>query len=216
MWFPVFMFTLLAVIFAAIVFYGIQAEKKRKAAVEAAALELGLAFSPTLVGSDQALFETFELAHVGHSRQASLATMVDSGELRLVLFDYRYSIGSGKNKQTPAYSVVMATSTSLQLPQFSMTPESFFHRLADFFGFKDIDFEDDLAFSNQFLLKGENESEIRSFFTPQRRAAFLPLGQVNLEAHDQVFIFYRSGRQSGAAQLRKMMEEGFSIQALLS
>ncbi len=216
MGFPFLFIVILPIIFALIVIFAIQAEKKRKAAIEAAAVELGLAFSPTLAGPDQQLFETFELAHIGHGREASSATIADSGELRMVLFDYKYTVGSGKNKSTRTYSVVMAISQTLAMPKFSMTPESFFHRLADFFGFKDIDFDDDPAFSDQFLLKGENEAEIRNFFTPHRRAGLLPLGPISLEAHDHVFIYYRSGKQSNAAHLRAMMEEGFKIQTLLS
>lgn len=214
--FPILLIVILPAIFAIIVIYAIQAEKKRKAAVEAAATELGLAFTPALTGTDQQLFETFELAHVGDQREASSVTIADSGELRMVLFDYRYTVGSGKNKTTRYYSVVMAVSNSLVLPQFSMTPESFFHRMASFFGFKDIDFDDDPAFSDQFLLKGENEAEIRSFFTPHRRAGLIPLGPISVEAHDHVFICYRTGKQIDAAHLRRMIEEGFKLQALLS
>lgn len=214
--FPFLLIIILPAIFAIIVIYAIQAEKKRKAAVQAAATEMGLAFTPTLIGTDQQLFETFELAHVGDQREASSATIADSGELRMVLFDYKYTVGSGKNKTTRYYSVVMAVSNSLVLPQFSMTPESFFHRMASFFGFKDIDFDDDPAFSDQFLLKGENEGDIRSFFTPQRRAGLVPIGPISLEAHDHVFICYRTGKLSNAAHLRRMIEEGFKIQALLS
>jgi len=37
-----------------------------------------------------------------------------------------------------------------------MGPESFFHRIGDVFGFKDIDFDEEPGFSGCYLLKGND------------------------------------------------------------
>lgn len=212
---PIIFFTFI-VGFIAIVAWAIKAENKRRAAIEAAANSLGLAFSPILLEPDQALLNTFELAQRGHGRTASLATIADSGELRLAIFDYKYSTGSGKNKQTPTFSAVLATSPDLRLPQFTLTPEHLFHRLGDFFGFKDIDFEEDPKFSDQFQLKGADEQSIRQFFTSERRTALSSLGDVSVEGNGASFLFYRRGHLKDAAQLSSMIEEGYSIYSKLA
>ncbi|MEZ6134522.1 MAG: hypothetical protein R3C53_06400 [Pirellulaceae bacterium] len=213
---PIIVFVTLGIGFVILIAFAIQAENKRKKAIEAAATELGLAFTPGLTSADQNLFQQFGLSQIGHSRAATLATVADSGELRLILFDYTYTTGSGKQKQTRQYHVVMATSQTLDLPKFSLSPESFFHRLGDFFGYKDIDFEDDETFSNQFLLKGDDESAIREFFKPARRTALVPLGQIYIETNRNSFIFYRSGKQRDLDHLRSMLEEGFTVHTKLS
>lgn len=209
-------FLLIAGAIIAAIIYGIQVEKKRRTAIESAAASLGLAFTADLPGQDKALLDKFNLAQHGNNRTASLATVADSGELRLVMFDYQYTTGSGKNKQTPCYSVVLATSRDLKLPQFTLTPESFLHRLGDFLGYKDIDFDEDLKFSDQFQLKGADEEAIRQFFNSERRAALVTLGKISIETQGASFLFYRMGRQRDAAHLSSMIEEGFSIYAKLA
>ncbi len=215
MWPAIVFAVLMAMTFVAIVGYAIQVDKKRKAKVEQAAAELGLAFATTLTGGDLVLFNKFALSHAGYSRAAESVTTADSGELRMVLFDYQYTVGSGKNKQTRSFSVVMASSPTLDMPQFTLSPENFLHRLGDFFGFTDIDFDEDQTFSDQFLLKGEKESAIREFFTAERRAALVPLGQVSIEGCGDSFLFYRSGKQRDATHLRSMLAESYSIYAKL-
>lgn len=192
------------------------AEQKRKKAMEQAASELGLAFSEKLSDEDQGLFNNFAIAQTGHSQGASNAITADSGELRMVLFDHVYTTGSGKNKSTHRQSVVMCSSPLLQLPQFSIAPESFFHRIADFLGYKDIDFDEDEAFSQQFLLKGPDEAAVRALFNAQRRGAFMKFTDVTIEGLGHTFIFYQARKRRGVEQLRELMEAGFGVFAVLS
>lgn len=209
-------FVAIGVIVVVAIILGIQAERKRQQAIEQAAADLGLAYSQQLLGEDRALFDSFGLSQIGHSRNATNSIVADSGELRMVLFDYTYTTGSGKHKSTRFYSVVMATSHSLQLPQFSLTPENFFHRLGDFFGKKDIDFEDDEIFSRTYLLKGNHEPAIRELFNANRRASLMKLQPVSLEANRNTFIFYRHGKQRNRDHLHQMMEEAFTLYNILS
>lgn len=212
-----FMFIALSVtIVVVLVGLALRAEQKRKAAVIAGAADLGLVCCLTLAAKDRSLFDTFPLAGIGHSRDVTSASEADSGELRMILFDYQYTVGTGKNQNTRTYSVVMATSDNLELPQFSLSPENFFDRLGDWFGSKDIDFKDDPLFSNQFVLKGEDEAAIRDLFTPRRRAALVPLGQIYIDARGSTFLCYRSGRQRDVAHLRNMLEEGLNVSTQLS
>lgn len=205
----------IAVVVVSFIIFASIAEKKRRAAIEQAATELGLAFSSSLPSPDRDVFDTFQLSQIGHSRDAACSITADSGELRMVLFDYTYTTGGGKNKNTKNFNVVMASSEQLDMPQFSLSPESFFHRVADFFGYKDIDFDDDTAFSDKYLLKGGQEEAIREFFTAKRRSAFMKLDNVMIEAKGNEFIFYRGGKQRDLAHLRSMLEEGFTIYGIL-
>jgi len=210
-WLPMSLVAAVSAVFVALVAYAIQVERKRKKLVEEGARALKLAHSPTLTGADKVLFDGFALAQIGRGRAATSATIADSGDLRLIIFDYQYTVGSGKNSSTRSYAVVMAMSPLLQLPHFTLVPETFMHRVADFFGFKDIDFEEDAPFSDLFQLKGEQEGAIRSFFNSARRAKLVALGPVQLEARGQGVIVYRVGKQRNADDLRHLLEIGFNM-----
>jgi MFS superfamily sulfate permease-like transporter len=51
-------------------------------------------------------------------------------------------------------------------PKFFMMPETIIDRLTDLISSDDIDFDTHPKFSNQYILKGEDEGAIRQFFTP--------------------------------------------------
>ncbi len=192
------------------------AERKRRQALEQAAGELGLAFELRLSDFDQGIFNQYQLAQQGRGRAASNAIVADSGDLRLVIFDYKYTTGGGKSQTTHRQSVVLVTSPSLRLPSFSLAPENFFHRFAEMLGFPDIDFDDDPEFSRRFLLKGPDEAAIRTLFDARRRAAFLKLPPVHVEGSGAGFIVYHPRKRRQVAQLRSLMEDGFAMFRLLS
>jgi hypothetical protein len=211
MWLPLSLVAAVSTVFVAVVAYAIRAERKRKKLVEEGARALKLAHTSALTGTDKIFFDGFALAQIGRGRAATSATTADSGDLRLIIFDYQYTVGSGKNSSTRSYAVVMATSPQLQLPHFTLVPETFMHRVADFFGFKDIDFEEDAPFSDLFQLQGEQEGAIRSFFNSARRAKLVALGPVQVEARGHGMIVYRFGKQRNADDLRHLLEIGFNI-----
>jgi hypothetical protein len=115
--------------------------------------------------------------------------VADSGELRMVIFDFEFVTGSGKSKTTHRQTVVQIQNADLVLPSFSIGPESFMHRLGNFLGFDDIDFTEDQAFSDQFLLYGDDADAVRLFFNPDRRQAFMKHSNVSVEARPSCFIF---------------------------
>lgn len=192
------------------------AEKKRAEDVKGLAQGLGLEYLDSLSAEDRTTFERFELANRGRNRVESNVIIADSGELRMVIFDYRYTTGSGKSKSTTYHTVVLCQSDGLQLPQFSLSPESFMHRLGDFFGFKDIDFDDDKVFSDKFLLKGADEEAIRAFFDVQRRQACLEFDNDCLEGLGRSFVFFRKAERLDSSKVKMLMERAFQVFNLLS
>ena len=68
-------------------------------------------------------------------------------------------------------TTLMVLRLNKKIPVFSMEKEGvlgkIFDRVMAFTGYKDIDFEMYPDFSKKFLLMGNNESDIRSFFTEE-------------------------------------------------
>ena len=199
------------------IIYGIYYEKKRREVFQSITSELGLEFYKDMPLVDGNEFSGFQLAQRGRGQSSRNAVVADSGELRMVFFDFQYTTGSGKNSKTRRQTVMMAISkSSLKLPHFTLSPESFLNRIGDLFGFKDIDFDDDAEFSDAFLLHGANEESIRAFFDPVRRKKFFEFRDVTMEARGDAFIFYKPGVRIKAEELRKLMERAFSLYSLLS
>ncbi len=196
--------------------YGMFAEKKRREAIQAMAESLGLEYAATLPSSDQPLFSDYQLASQGRGRKTSNVIVADSGELRMILFDYQYTTGSGKNSSTHRQSVVLVSSPSLRLPEFRLAPEGFFQRVAEFFGSKDIDFEEDAEFSKRYLLQGPVEKAIREFFDAGRRKHFLEFDRLHVEGRGSSFIFFQLRTRCDAEALKGMMQQAYQLYSVLS
>ncbi|MCA9127364.1 MAG: hypothetical protein KDB22_09765 [Planctomycetales bacterium] len=196
--------------------YASYAERKRREAVQRLASDMGLTFLPTLAPEDQNAFQQFNLASRGRAQKTSNAIVADSGELRMVLFDFQYTTGSGKNQSTRRQNVVLASSSSLSLPVFAISPESFFHRISSFFGHNDIDFNDDPDFSQHFLLHGPHEAEVREFFTFERRQAFLEHRTLHVEGAGRHFIFYHPGKRRKPEEIKSLLAEAYDIYRVVS
>lgn len=191
--------------------YSVFAEGKRKQAIEKTAAEMGLEFSDGLKPDDQAKFEKFQLAQRGRGRKAQSAILADSGELRMTIFDYSFTTGSGRSRQVHRQTVCLCTAEALSLPSFSLSPEDFFSRFRELFGGQDIDFADDSKFSDSFILQGTDEEQVRAFFTPARRKEFSAKSSICLEAEGDVFIFYQRRRRTQPEEIRELMGEALHL-----
>ncbi len=196
--------------------YSIAKERKRREEISKFAAGLGLTAYPMLSAADQALFDRFGFSQKGHSRKPSNVILADSGDLRMLLFDYSYATGGGKSRRTHQQTVAVASSGSIAAPDFQVYPEGAFQWLSELFGGKDIDFNDDPEFSRTFVLKGSDEVAIREYFTPIRRRAVMELGKIHLEAHNEHFMLTRPGMRLPIEQLPALMEQMLKLNRVLS
>jgi hypothetical protein len=138
-------------------------------------------------------------------------------ESAIYLFDYKYTVSTGKSSSTYKQTVFFVDSKQLGLPQFSMKPENFLHWIGDLLGFKDIDFEDYPEFSNNYFLKGEDEEYIRHalphqflrFFSDNKEEAWY------LEGINYFLIFYQADHLVGPRELKSFYEKGLRIYQML-
>ena len=91
-------------------------------------------------------------------------------------------------------TTLMVLKLNKKIPIFTVEKEAVLEKLFDrvmaFTGYKDIDFEMYPDFSNKFLLMGNNESEIRSFFT-DKIVRFFENNQIyHLESNGEAIIIF--------------------------
>ena len=91
-------------------------------------------------------------------------------------------------------TTLMILKLNKKIPVFTMEKEAVLEKLFDrvmaFTGYKDIDFEMYPDFSNKFLLMGNNESEIRSFFTDEIVRFFENNQIYHLESNGEAIIIF--------------------------
>ena len=202
-------------IIAVIVFVGgIMRAKQRTQQFVEVAEELGLPFFPQ--GDDGLLgrLSDFHLFSQGRSKRIMNMLHGETNEVEVAIFDYRYTVGSGKDRKTYHQSVIYFHSATLQLPTFAVRPEGMFHKIGALFGYKDIDFESHPLFSKKYLLRGDNEAAIRELFDDRLLSFFEGETKISVEGSRGQLVYYRQKKRIKPADTQNFMKEGFQIFAL--
>lgn len=189
-------------------------EKKRTDTITAIAEELGLTFTPSGDAGLQSRLGKFGLLSQGRARKLWNALVGETDEVRLAIFDYKYTIGTGKHSHTHKQTVAAIESNSLQIPPFSMRPESLFDAVGGMLGFQDIDFDDHPEYSKMFVLKSPEEQAVRDFFDTPILDFFAGKKGISVEAFAGQMIFYRGNRRAKPEELKQLLADAYEVYGL--
>ena len=175
---------------------------------------LGLQFTESAPMNWIPNLEKFELFNQGHFTRITNAMYGEMAGVKTAVFDYRYTVGGGKNQQTFNQTIVYFEPRNLSLPFFSLRPEHLFHKLISAFGYQDIDFGNRPTFSSKYLLRGADEPAVRNLFDD----ALLGFYEMNqgLSADgggNQLFFFQQNYRQP-PHQIQSAVNAGLQLQRL--
>ena len=84
-----------------------------------------------------------------------------------------------------------------------------------FTGYKDIDFEMYPDFSNKFLLMGNNESEIRSFFTDEIIRFFEDHQVYHIESNGEALVIFDKIKLARTDETTALIDYGKELATLL-
>jgi hypothetical protein len=187
-------------------------EKKRKAEIAAVAESLGLAWVPEDDATIRDRFSSLALFNLGRGRKMANCMTGDSGEVRISIFDYQWTTGSGKHQHTAQVTLVALESPRLRLAPFSIRPENMFDAIGGMLGFQDIDFDDDAAFSNSYVLKSPDEPAVRKLFAPPLRQYFASNPGSNAEGAGPILVLqHRRAKPADYPNLLKQAYEVFGL-----
>ena len=187
-------------------------EKKRTEKWQNAAEELGLGFYPEGDSATEGRLSRYQLFNSGRSRKMKNLIQGTTDEVHLAIFDYQYTTGGGKNQHTHKQTVVLVESPQLVIPNFSMRAEGFFDKIGGMLGFQDIDFEEHPKFSQMYVLKGDNETEIREFFNAEIIQFFEAQPAISVESNlGGSLIFYQPGRRRNPEELKDLLTSAYEI-----
>jgi hypothetical protein len=196
---------------AVIITVSIIAEKRRTEALTAVAQSMGLQFTADATANLHKSYRALPLFNRGRSRKAKNLMKGAYGGVELNVFDYQYTTGSGKNTTNWRQTVVLVESPSLALPELTVSPESFFHKIGSALGFQDIDFDDYPDFSKRYLLRGPNEDDIRAAFHPGVLTFFEQRQGVTAEGFGDLFAYYRAARRAKPPEVSGLITEALML-----
>ena len=155
-----------------------------------------------------------ELTNVLHGDSEQLGY---GEEFRVTILDCSRSEHSLRTQTTryTVQTVICFRSPQLSLPDFSMRPEHFFHKIGSVLGYQDIDFESHptaAEFSKKYLLRGKDEQKIRALFTDTALTFFAAHpDKVCVEGSDDQLIWYQPGKIIEPEDIPGFMKEGFEV-----
>lgn len=159
------------------------------------------------------LLHDFQLCRkgIGRSIKHLLTKEFSDSGLKVYLFDYQYTVSTGKSSATYYQTVFYASAKDLGLPQFYLKPENLLHTIGAWLGKNDIDFDDFPDFSKSYHLTGEDEYLIRSTFTDQVIQYFERNPGWSVEGLNYFMIFYQERKRIAPEQMRFFKDKGFEI-----
>jgi len=116
-------------------------------------------------------------------------------------------------------TTLMVLTLNKKIPVFTMEKEAvlekIFDRVMAFTGYKDIDFEMYPDFSKKFLLMGNNESEIRSFFTDEIIRFFENHQIYHIESNGEALIIFDKIKLARTDETIAFIDYGKELATLL-
>ncbi len=189
------------------------AEKSRTHAFQLVAHSLGLQFAP--FGNDELHGQliVLQLDKVGQYHRLTNVMYGKIGHTQVAVFDFEYSLGKARPRQT----VVRLSWRGAKLPDFSIGPRNWitkdlFESLA---GRDDIHFASDSTFSDNYFLRGSNESNIRRLFTGLVRTFYAEHHGLTTEVSGNKLHYYRSCVRVPPDEVQSFLNEALELMVLL-
>ena len=181
------------IIFGGLGWYSSHQAKKRTEAFQAQAGAMRLEFTET---ADELIdrLGDFGLFKRGRRKKTRNVLTGDAGDVKILIFDYCFTTGSGKQKKNHQQTVILLESENVKTPVFSMRQQGFFDKFGKALGFQDIDFTSHPKFSKMFVLQGPDEEAVREFFKPSLLEFFETQENVSVEGGWGRVMIY-SGRK---------------------
>jgi hypothetical protein len=142
----------------------------------------------------------------GKNNSYKNAICIQRNDVNWSVFDFEYTTRGGRSRRTYRQTAYMAR-LDRQIPKFTLDREHWYHKMAEFVGYKDVDFPQHPEFSKLYFLRSDDES-IREFFTidairamEQRPCEFVVEGGRN------EVTFYKPGNLTDPQSIMKYISD---------
>jgi hypothetical protein len=212
---PIIFFLAFAILAVFLFIYNRKKERERTEALRVAAAQLRWNFAEAAPLNMIAGLEHFALFNSGHSKEIKNFMYGEASGIKAAVFDYIYVTGSGKNRQTHYQSVVYLEPANLRVPYFSLRPENFLHKIIAAFGYQDIDFGQRPQFSQNYLLRGQDEMAIRQVFNDRLLTFYESYGGTCTDAGGNQLMVFRAGYRFQPQEIQNYIALALNVLSLL-
>lgn len=184
---------MILLVIGVVAYLGHQAAKRRQEEMFLLAAQLGLQFEPHPEDLHDR-YDGFTPFGRGDSRKCHNHLFGRAGEIDWDIFDYQFTTGTGKDRHTEHWGIVVAQ-ISLVLPRMTIRPEGFFDKFAALVGFDDINFESE-QFSSRYHVKCDDRKACFDLIHPQMMEYLLAGEARDWQIRGTRIILTRRGKQS--------------------
>ncbi len=180
------------VIFIVVLVVGYISSLKRREAMAAVAAKLGLHFMPH---KDRGMARRYRFLNKLRQGSGRYAFNVLSGSYQgheVLLFDYHYKTGSGKNTHH-YYLSFFILQLPVSFPELIIGPEGIFSKIAQAVGYDDIDFESH-EFSRKFCVRSKNKKFAYDVCNARMIEYLLSNTDLSIEIEDKAMAISFSSR----------------------
>lgn len=196
--------------------YGIKAQKQRLAELRQVAQAMGFTFEEEGSSRIADLTGGFPLCGIGRSRRWRNTMTGKTADREAIIGEYSYVTGSGKSQHHSQQTVAVFPAGARGLPEFTLAPENFFHRIGQVFGYQDIDFDSSEEFSKHYLLRGADEAAIRRAFNIDVIAWFAQNGGWSVQTAGGHLAIFHTERTCKPAEVPTFLADALRIQDAFS
>ncbi len=190
---PLVIFGFIA-IFAVVAVLGYISSLKRREAMAAVAARLGLRFSHYKDRGIARRYRFLDKLRRGSNRYAFNVLSGSYQGHEVLLFDYHYKTGSGKNTHH-YYLSFFILHLPVLFPELIIGPEGIFSKIAQAVGYDDIDFESH-EFSRKFCVRSKNKKFAYDVCNAKMIEYLLSNTDLSIEIEDQAMAISFNSRLS--------------------
>lgn len=208
----ILIFILIAGLIITAAIYGALAAKRRREEMAALAARLGLSFNPDKDYSLASRFGFLDKLAQGSNRYAFNVLSGEYQQNPVLLFDYHYETHStdskGHQQTHHHYFSFFVLLLPRSFPELTIVREGMFSKLAQAFGYDDIDFES-AEFSRTFCVRSKDKRFAYDVCNGQMMDYLLANRDLNLEIEDRALALAFATRLSTAAiesNLNRLLE----------
>jgi hypothetical protein len=196
--------------------YAKKLERERTFGLKSSATLLGWEFAEEAPLNYLPNLDNFALFGDGHGKQIKNLMYGETNGVKAALFDYIYTVGSGKHQHTYSQSVVYFEQRNLNVPFFSLRPENALHKLIAAFGYQDIDFGNRPTFSSKYLLRGTDEQGIRNTFSDALLAFYETNQGFSTDGGGNQLFIFKQGYRTPPHEAQSFINQTESLQSLFT
>ena len=183
--------------------------------MQTVANEMGWKYSPKMEWRSIPYANSFHLFAQGRLQRINQVTYGEAEGVQATVFSYtfarKWQSGQGS---TRSQTVALLQSNQLNFPAFFLRPSSFRHKLGTTFS-ASISFPAHVAFSDQYLLSGNDDAGLRKLFSASALSFFEANPGWSMEGSGGQLFIYREDTLMPPQNIPWFVNEGLRVMKLL-